>query len=312
MFGGACPAPALGFGAGSAAQGLAFQVVAQQAAGGFDQACSATIGAVGFIEAAVDAVGDDVGDAATVGADHGTTGCHGFQQHQPQRLRAGGEEEGIAAGVGPCQVVPGEIADEGGGGSLEVLLQLLAVGTIAHQGQPCIGKGLQHGADPFDLLLRGEAADVKQQRTTVVMAAEKPLAQLRAAQLGTEQLRVHTPLPQISVLNAFVAELLHHGGGGAQIQQGLVVGGLEHLPQEWLQHSQAVVLEVLGQVGVITRHQRDAFVLREPDAAETQHRRVHNVDQIGLKRIDRVGHRRARQGQFELGIERQRHRRHAD
>ena len=193
-----------------------------------------------------------------------------------------------------------------------MLLQLLAVGTIAHQGQPCIGKGLQHRADPFDLLLRGEAADVEQQRTTVVMAAEKPLAQLRAAQLGTEQLRVHTPLPQISVLNAFVAELLHHGGGGAQIQQGLVVGGLEHLPQEWLQHSQAVVLEVLGQVGVITRHQRDAFVLREPDAAETQHRRVHNVDQIGLKRIDRVGHCRARQGQFELGIERQRHRRNAD
>ena len=36
------------------------------------------------------------------------------------------------------------------------------------------------------------------------------------------------------------------------------------------------------------------------------------MDQIGLKRIDRVGHRRARQGQFELGIERQRHCRNAD
>ena len=114
------------------------------------------------------------------------------------------------------------------------------------------------------------------------------------------------------MLNALVAELLHHGGGGAQIQQGLVVGGLEHFPQERLQHSQAVMLEVFGQMGVIAGDQRNALVLREPDAAETQHRRVHNVDQIGLKRIDRLRHSWAWQGQFELGIERQRHCRYAN
>ena len=114
------------------------------------------------------------------------------------------------------------------------------------------------------------------------------------------------------MLNALVAELLHHGGGGAQIQQGLVVGGLEHFPQERLQHPQAVMLEVFGQVGVIAGDQRNALVLREPDAAEAQHRRVHHVDQIGLKRIDRVRHRWARQRQFELWIERQWHRRNAN
>ena len=57
-----------------------------------------------------------------------------------------------------------------------MLLQLLAVGTIPHQGQPCIGEGLQNGADPFDLLLCGKATDVEQQGTAVVMSPEKPLA----------------------------------------------------------------------------------------------------------------------------------------
>lgn len=75
-------------------------------------------------------------------------------QHQPQCFFAGGEEEGIAAGVGPCQVFPGEITDEGGGGSFEVLLQLLVVWTITNQGEACLGKGFQHGSDPFDLLFR--------------------------------------------------------------------------------------------------------------------------------------------------------------
>ena len=44
---------------------------------------------------------------------------HLFKQHQPQRFFAGGEEEGIAAGLGPCQVFPGEITDEGGGGFVD-------------------------------------------------------------------------------------------------------------------------------------------------------------------------------------------------
>ena len=76
-----------------------------------------------------------------------------------------------------------------------MLLQLLAVGAIAHQGQPCIGKGLKHGADPLDLLLCGEAAHIEQQRTAVVMPPEKPPAQIFTAQLWTEQLGVHAPLP---------------------------------------------------------------------------------------------------------------------
>ena len=78
MFGGAGPAPALGFIAGRLAKGLSLQIIAQQAACGFDQAGGTAIGTVGFIQTAIGAVRDDVGDAAAVGADHRTASRHRF------------------------------------------------------------------------------------------------------------------------------------------------------------------------------------------------------------------------------------------
>ena len=135
MFGGSCPSPAFRFVARSFAQGLAFHVVSEQSLGGFDQAGRTAILSPRFVEAAVLAVGDDVGNAAAVGADHGAAGRHGFQKHQPEGLCAGGEQEGITAGVGTGQFLAGQVAHKGGRGSLEVLLQLLAVGAVTDQGE---------------------------------------------------------------------------------------------------------------------------------------------------------------------------------
>ncbi len=44
------------------------------------------------------------------------------------------------------------------------------------------------------------------------------------------------------------------------------MGSLEQLPQQGFEHAHPVMLEVFGQVGVITRHQGNPFGLRQPDA----------------------------------------------
>ena len=126
---------------------------------------------VRFIEAAIDAIADDVGDAAPVGGHDRTAGSHRFEQHQAQGFGAGGEEEGIGAGVGAGQVGAGHVAHEGGGGAFEDFFQLGPVGAIAHQGQAAAGQGFQHGADPVDLLFGREAADVEQQAVAGAVAA---------------------------------------------------------------------------------------------------------------------------------------------
>ena len=79
MFGGTRPSPALGFVARRFAQGLSFDVVPQKSLGGFDQAGGTAILPTRFVEAAVHTVGDDVGDAAAVGAYHRAAGGHGFK-----------------------------------------------------------------------------------------------------------------------------------------------------------------------------------------------------------------------------------------
>ena len=152
-------------------------------------------GLVGFVEAPVDAIGHDVGDAAAVGTHHGAAGRHGLQQHQAQGFGAGGKHEGVATGVGRSQGIAAQIAHEGGGRSLEHPLQLLAVGAIAYQGQAGFRQGLQHGADPLDLLFGREAADVEEQVARVAVTAMEPLPHGRAGQLGPEQFGVDSPLP---------------------------------------------------------------------------------------------------------------------
>ena len=110
----------------------------------------------------------------------------------------------------------------------------------------------------------------------------------------------------------FLAQFLHHGGGGAEIEQRLVVGRLEQFPEEGFKHPHAVVLEIFGQVGVVTRHQRNRFCFGQPDAAQAQHRRIHHMDQVRLEAVDRFGDGGSRKRQLEFGIERQWHRRNAD
>ena len=69
------------------------------------------------------------------------------------------------------------------------------------------------------------------------------------------------------MLDAVLAQLLDHGRGGAEVELGLVVGRLEQFPEQGLQHAHAVVLQVLGQVGVVAGHQGDALGFGQPDPA---------------------------------------------
>ncbi len=112
------------------------------------------------------------------------------------------------------------------------------------------------------------------------------------------------------MLDALLAQLLHHGAGGAEVEAGLVVGGLEQFPQQGFQHAHAVVLQILGQVGVVTGDERIALRLRQPDAAQAEHGRVHHMHQIGLELLEGLRHSGAGQGQLQLRIEGQRHGRH--
>ena len=307
MVGGAGPAPAFCLRAGGQAQGAAGGGIAEQPIHG----CHKTGGAIGVVEAAVHPITDDVGNAPPVGPHHRAAGRHRLQQHQAQGLGAGGEQEGIAAGIGRGQIQPGQIAHEGGGGAFEDLFQLLPMGAIAHQSQASLGDGLEHRPDAFNLLFGREAADIKEQVAAVTVAAVQPFAHRRRAQFGSKQLGVHTPLPQGRVLDALGGQFVHHGGGGAEVELGLVVGGLEQLPEQRFEHAHAVVLQVLGQVGVVAGHQGQAAGFGQPDAPQSQHGGIHHVHQVGGKVLQRLRHRWPRQGQLQLRVEGQRHRRHA-
>jgi len=191
-----------------------------------------------------------------------------------------------------------------------MFLQLLAVRAITHQRQTGVRKGFQHGPDPFNLLFGRETTHVKQQSTPVVVIAQQPLTHGLAAQLGPEQIGVDPPLPQIGVLDPFVTQLLHHGGGGAEVEQGLIVRRLQQFPEQGLEHAHAVVLQILGQVGVIAGDQRDGFGLGQPDPPQSEHGWVHHMNQVGLEVVNGFRNGRPRQGQLQLGVERQRHGRH--
>ena len=96
------------------------------------------------------------------------------------------------------------------------------------------------------------------------------------------------------MLDALLAQLRHHRGGGAEVELGLVVGGLEQLPQHRLEHAETVVLQVFGQMGVVAGHQGIALGLGDPDAPQAQHRWIHHVHQIGVERFQRIRHHRPR------------------
>ena len=136
------------------------------------------------------------------------------------------------------------------------------------------------------------------------MVAQQPLSELWAAQFGSEEFGIDPSLPERGVLNPLVTQFLHHCCGGAEIEQSLVVSSLEQLPQQGFEHAHPVMLEVLGQVGVIARHQGNPFGLRQPDAAKPEHGRIHHVNQIRLEVVDRFGDRRSRQGEFQFRVQR--------
>ena len=92
------------------------------------------------------------------------------------------------------------------------------------------------------------------------------------------------------MLDPLVAEFPHHGGGGAEIQAGLVVGRLEELPEQGFEHAHAVVLQVLGQMGVIARDQGIALGFGQPNTAQAQHRWVHHMDQIRVEALEGFSH----------------------
>ena len=185
------------------------------------------------------------------------------------------------------------------------------MGAIPHQGQAHLGQGFQHGADPLDLFLSRKAADVEQQVARVAVAAVQAGTHGGVGQLRPEQLGVDPPLPESGVLDPLGGQFVHHGGGGAEIEFGLVVGGLEQLPEQGLQHAHAVVLQVFGQMGVVARHQGQVAGLGQPDAPQAEHGWVHHMHQIGPEALQGLRNRRPGEGQFELRVEGQWQGRHS-
>ena len=59
------------------------------------------------------------------------------------------------------------------------------------------------------------------------MASQQTLPHGIASKGRTEELCIDPTLPERCVLDAFIAEFLHHRRGGAQVQEGLVVSGLQ-------------------------------------------------------------------------------------
>ena len=99
------------------------------------------------------------------------------------------------------------------------------------------------------------------------MASQQTLPHRWASQGRTEELRIDPTLPERCVLDAFVAEFLHHRRRGAQVEQGLVVGRFEQFPEQGLEHAHAVVLKIFRKMGVIAGDQRNIFRLGQPDSA---------------------------------------------
>ena len=74
------------------------------------------------------------------------------------------------------------------------------------------------------------------------MALGEAIAHLGTGQFGAKQLGINPPLPHLNIFNAVLRQLSLHRGGGDQVDLGLVVHGLDQLPHQPFQHSQAVVL----------------------------------------------------------------------
>ncbi|MFM2429469.1 MAG: hypothetical protein RLZZ511_682 [Cyanobacteriota bacterium] len=137
------------------------------------------------------------------------------------------------------------------------------------------------------------------------MALGEPIAHFRAGQFRAEGFGVHTALPEVGAIDALGGEGFDHGGGGAEIELGLVVDGFEEVPEERFEGGEFVVLEVGGEVGVIGGEEGELPLTGVVDPGEADDGGVYHMDQIGVEGFEGFADRGPGKGEFEFGVERE-------
>lgn len=299
LAGGWEPSPLFGVVTGGLADTGVVLGVEEKAADRFD----GVAWTVGIVEAAGDAVLNDVGDAAGARRDHRTTAGHGFHEDQAEGFSARSEEEGITRGIGSSELFVSEKSCEIGRRACEIALQLFAMGTVADQSQTDTGKRGEDVAAALDFLFRGKAADVEEELAFGMARGETGPHFVGGAR-GMEKIGVDAAAPEMDAADAMMLQLGLHGLGGGEDEVAAVVGLAHGPPHEPFEAAEAVVLEVFGQVGVVRDDERDAKPGADEEGGDAKNRGIDSVQNVGAEAPDGVPDGGARNGHFELGIER--------
>ena len=248
-----------------------------------------------------------LGDSAGAGGDDGYAGGHGFKDDEAQSFSARGHDKDVAAGVGGGEFVAVKKAGEVDGQSGEVLLQGLVVGAVADQGETGFGHGFKDGLEAFDVLLRGEAADVEEQRAFGMAVGEAGTHCVRTVG-GMKAVGIDSAGPEGDACDAMLRQLIDHDDGGAEVDGGAIVAQAEQRPDDGLDESQAVVAEVFGEIGVVGDDHGQAkraavaaaAVVESGDAEE---RGLGDMEDVRLEVEDDLAHGSARKRKAEFRIE---------
>ena len=238
-------------------------------------------------EIAAHAVLNHFGDAAGSSSDNGYAGGHGFKDDQAEGLGAGRHDEDVAGGIGLGEFISVQEAGHVDRESCEVLLEMLVVGTTADQGEAGGGVGHENWFEAFDFFFRGKAADIQEQRVLWVSFGEAG-AHFRGAAHGLESICVDAAGPQSEAFDSMLLQLLEHGDRGAEIEGCAIMAFAQNGPDPRLHEAKTVVMEVLGQIGVVGDNQGQmegsavlsATVIQPGNAQQGW---VGDVDEVGLK-----------------------------
>jgi hypothetical protein len=188
----------------------------------------------------------------------------------------------------------------------EVILESFAVRSIANQGKPGVGKGFKEGSETLKVLLRREAPYI-QQKGALGVALSEARAHLGRTTGRMKEIGINPAWPEGDSLNSMFGQLLNHGDRGAQVHSCPVVAGAENLPNMWFEESQAIVMKILGKIGVVGDDYRQmqgaaVFPTTIVETGYSQEGGFDDVENVRLEIGDNPSHGGARKGKTEFRV----------
>ncbi len=184
-----------------------------------------------------------------------------------------------------------------------MLLKIGTGGAIADDREAGARKLVQQDPNPCYFFFGRKATDIEQQGA-IHFTGTQSRSHLCRGRAGVKQLRINTALPKRQPLNPVGAQLFDHRRRRTQIDPRLIVAPLQQRPKHPFQRTQAIVLQVLGQMGVIGGNQRDLHRLAVVQPPQPQHCRIDDMNNLGLKATQHPPNQGPRCCQSQFGVQR--------